>query len=225
MLRLSGVLVSQSLCSGYGMSAAQVAAVIRQRLGSEAVAPNVAAPDASREVPALAPQGRDRPRLERQVAPPAQQHRAVRHRSVQWAGTQNWDGLKMIERNSDLENTKQRLVEAADALRRLSMNGTKPSGLRSQWPDVIHKVEEAYGWTDGRVRPARPSPEEITRMDEAIGWLLWLDADQRKIVWARSMRMSWRRIEDLDGRSIRTLQNMHLAALQQISSGRVRHAW
>ena len=61
MLRLSGVLVSQSLCSGYGMSAAQVAAVIRQRLGSEAVAPNVAAPDASREVPALAPRaGTDR---------------------------------------------------------------------------------------------------------------------------------------------------------------------
>jgi hypothetical protein len=102
------------------------------------------------------------------------------------------------------------------------MHGIKPSGLRSQWPDVIHRVEEAYGWTVGRVRPPRPSPAEITRMDEAIGWLLWLDADQRKVVWARSMRLSWRRIEDMDGRSVRTLQNIHMAALQRISSHRIQ---
>jgi hypothetical protein len=128
----------------------------------------------------------------------------------------------MIETNLELENTKQRLLEAADALRRLTMNGIKPSGLRSQWPDVIHRVEEAYGWTEKRVRPPRPSPAEITRMDEAIGWLLWLNPDQRKVVWARSMRLSWRRIEDMDGRSVRTLQNIHLTALQNISSRRVR---
>jgi hypothetical protein len=143
---------------------------------------------------------------------------------MQRAETEHRDELTMIETNPDLENTKQRLVEAADALRRLTMNAIKPSGLRSQWPDVILRVEEAYGWTEGRVRPPRPSPAEITRMDEAIGWLLWLNPDQRKVVWARSMRLSWRRIEDMDGRSVRTLQNIHLAALQSISSRRARES-
>ncbi len=122
----------------------------------------------------------------------------------------------MIEEAPDLEDTKRRLVEAADALRRLSMNGIKPARLRTQWPDVVHRVEEAYGWTGERLRPPRPSPAEITRMDEAIGWLLCLDADQRKVAWARSMGLSWRRIEDIDGRSMRTLQNIHATALERI---------
>jgi Domain of unknown function (DUF6362) len=208
MLRLSGTLVSRILCSGYGMSAAQVADVIRQRVDPLDVVADAVPPAVCREVPALAPEGRDRPR----------------HPSMQRAETEHRDELTMIETNSDLENTKQRLVEAADALRRLTMNAIKPSGLRSQWPDVILRVEEAYGWTEGRVRPPRPSPAEITRMDEAIGWLLWLNPDQRKVVWARSMRLSWRRIEDMDGRSVRTLQNIHLAALQSISSRRARES-
>ena len=122
----------------------------------------------------------------------------------------------MVEAAPDLENTKARLIEAADALRRLNMLGIKPGGLRAQWPDVVHRAEEAYGWTAERMRPPRPSPAQITRMDEALGWLLWLDDDQRKIVWARCMGLSWRRIEDIDGRSIRTLQNLFATALRLI---------
>ena len=130
MLRLSGTLVSRILCSGYGMSAAQVADVIRQRVDPLDVEADAVPPAVCREVPALAPQGRDRPR----------------HPSMQRAETEHRDELTMIETNSDLENTKQRLVEAADALRRLTMNAIKPSGLRSQWPDVILRVEEGTEW-------------------------------------------------------------------------------
>ena len=122
----------------------------------------------------------------------------------------------------DIEDTKLRLVEAADALRRLSMNGMKPTGLRSQWPDVVHRFEEAYGWTATRMRPPRPSPSEITRMDEAIGWLLWLEGEERKLVWARSAGLSWRRIEDMDGRSVRTLQHLYTSALRRIHRRRAR---
>jgi hypothetical protein len=223
MLRQSSERISQILCSGYGMTAAQVADVIRKRFEWVAVAPDDLPPAVCREIPALAPQGRDQPRLQAQVAPGGRRrHPVARHASAQWMATRDGNELSMVKTNWNLENTKQRLVEAADALRRLSMHGIKPSGLRSQWPDVIHRVEEAYGWTVGRVRPPRPSPAEITRMDEAIEWLLWLDADQRKVVWARSMRLSWRRIEDMDGRSVRTLQNIHMAALQRISSHRIQ---
>src|SRR5262249_49930453 len=117
---------------------------------------------------------------------------------------------------SAVEEIKRRLAEAADVLRRLSMNGLKPGRLRSHWPEVVHQAEEAYGWTAARTRPPRPSPAEITRMDETITWLLLIDAELRKIVWARACGLSWRKLEDIDGRSIRTLQNMHGNALDRL---------
>ena len=123
----------------------------------------------------------------------------------------------MQSRAATLEGVKQRLAEAADALRRLRMSGLKPGTMQAQWPEVVRRVEEAYGWTGTRLRPPRPSPAEISRMDEAIGWLLLLEADQRRIVWARAMGLSWRRLEDMDGRSVRTLQNVHATALQRIA--------
>ena len=220
MLRLSGGRISQFLCSGYGMTAAQVADVIRRRFAMVVVAPDSARSDVCRGPSTPTPRSRDRARLQAQAAPGGQRHLGARYPSVQRTKTKDWKDASMIGTGPDLENTKRRLVEAADALRRLSMNGLKPSRLRSQWPDVIHCIEEAYGWTSGPMRPPRPSPGEITRMDEAIGWLLWLNVDERKVVWARSMRLSWRRIEDMDGRSIRTLQNIHAAALRRILSQR-----
>ena len=61
MLRLSGTPVSRILCSGYGMSAAQVADVIRQRLDPLDVEADAVPPAVCREVPALAPRaGADR---------------------------------------------------------------------------------------------------------------------------------------------------------------------
>jgi hypothetical protein len=136
--------------------------------------------------------------------------------------TQTLDDHDMLDAAPDLEETKSRLAEAADALRRLTMNGIRPGAMRSNWPDIVQRAEEAYGWTAERVRPPRPSPAQITRMDEAIGWLLWLDAEERKLVWARSMGLSWRKIEDLDGRSVRTLQNLFAGAMRRILARRNR---
>ncbi len=223
MLRQSIETVSGDARSGYERSAAHAAEGVGRGSGLIGAMPTGDAlpHSARREIPALAPLSRDR------LCPEAL-HRASRGlrsaiawRPAQWSKTRSRGDGRMIEAAADFEDTKQRLAEAADALRRLSMNGIKPSGLRTQWPDVIHRVEEAYGWTGERVRPPRPSPAEITRMDDAIRWLLWLDADQRKVVWARSMGLSWRRIEDMDGRSVRTLQTLHAAALRRILARRV----
>ncbi len=53
-------------------------------------------------------------------------------------------------------------------------------------------------------------------MDEAIGRLLWLDLGARKIVWARAAGISWRRLEDEDGRSDRTLQTIQAIAIAAV---------
>lgn len=175
---------------------------------------------ARRAVPAPNPQGPNRSSLEAPDCAPRGLRRAALRPPARQPGAHHSDGQDMLDAAPDLEETKSRLAEAADALRRLSMNGIKPGALRAQWPDVVRQAEEAYGWTAERVRPPRPTPAQITRMDEAISWLLWLDGEERKVVWARSIGMSWRRIEDMDGRSVRTLQNLFAGALRRILARR-----
>ena len=54
-------------------------------------------------------------------------------------------------------------------------------------------------------------------MDAALAWLLWLDRDERRIVFARALGVPWRRLEDQDGRSERTLRSRHRDALEAIT--------
>jgi hypothetical protein len=109
---------------------------------------------------------------------------------------------------------KERLKEAADALRRL------PPGLRrarlTGWPDVVRAASEAYGYGAAQTRPAAPSPAAITRMDETLGWLFCVDAEARRVAWARASGISWRKLEDIDGRSHVTLRRIHDRAVAAI---------
>ena len=37
-------------------------------------------------------------------------------------------------------------------------------------------------------------PEAIDRMDEALDWLMWLEAEERRLVWLRAEGLPWKRI-------------------------------
>jgi hypothetical protein len=39
-----------------------------------------------------------------------------------------------------------------------------------------------------------PSTAAITRMEEALSWLRWLESEDAKLVWARSDRTPWKAI-------------------------------
>ena len=39
-----------------------------------------------------------------------------------------------------------------------------------------------------------PSPAAITRMEEALLWLRWLEVDDAKLVWERADRRPWKAI-------------------------------
>lgn len=107
------------------------------------------------------------------------------------------------------------LEEAAETLRRL------PSALRrprlTSWPDVVRDAAGLLGPnSEGRTRPAAPSPAAIDRMDRALGWLLACDGEARRLVWARACGIPWRRLEDLDGRSHVTLRKIVARGHDQI---------
>jgi hypothetical protein len=94
------------------------------------------------------------------------------------------------------DELRQRFREAAATLRRLPMpkNGL-PAGFRTTWPDI------AYEWlayaTPTKAPRIPPSPAEITRLDQALGWL-HLPRGQRVILWARARGWTWRQVEAID---------------------------
>ncbi len=105
-----------------------------------------------------------------------------------------------------IEDIHYRLVEAADTLRRLPMpKNSRPQELRAGWPDMVYEWS-AYGYSPAQLRQSPPSPEHISNLDETLGWLHWLDREQRMIVWARANGWTWRKINEWDCRSTPTLR-------------------
>ncbi|SDF58733.1 DUF6362 family protein [Thalassobaculum litoreum] len=99
------------------------------------------------------------------------------------------------------------LREAADTLRRLPRGLARPR--LSSWPEVVRDSASLFASSqDAARRPSPPSPQAIDRMDRTLGWLLACDEEARRLVWARAMGISWRRLEDMDGRSHVTLRKI-----------------
>jgi hypothetical protein len=78
-----------------------------------------------------------------------------------------------------------RLEEAVDVLARLPNEQVR--GLYDLWPKLV-------GEPCRHARPAAAAPEAIDRMDEAVGWLMWLEREERRLVWLRAEGVPWKRI-------------------------------
>ena len=160
------------------------------------------------------------------------------------------------------EAVKARLEEAARTLRRLPGGEGYPREYGSNWPEIVRTAWEVleameglrethkFVGDDGEVRserrmvPFKPRPApalaaEITRMDEAFVWLVWVtDAgeirrlreihghtegsatktvrDREDILWERAKRKTWRKLEEDDGRSRETLRKIHTEGVEAI---------
>jgi Domain of unknown function (DUF6362) len=77
----------------------------------------------------------------------------------------------------------ERLAEAADVLARLPDQRVR--GLYDLWPKLI-------GAPGRHARPPAAAPEAIDRMDEALGWLMWLEPEERQLVWLRAEGLPWK---------------------------------
>ncbi len=124
------------------------------------------------------------------------------------------------------EEVRERLEEAADALRRLAIR-VGPRGIRSSWPDIVREaaaefalaVQRGGRYRDMEAQPIPPSAKEIDRMDEALAWLGYLDPRGRKVVWARVNGAPWWRIAQRYRKSERTVQLWFKGALTRICAG------
>ena len=119
------------------------------------------------------------------------------------------DGVK----EADLKRFIVALEAAADTLHRLPrMGDEKPAGLRSAWPEMLRASHMAVCGTR-RSGIARPSPAEITNMEEMIALLWSVTARQRQLLWARACRVRWAALQTRYRRSRTTLNRDYWAAL------------
>lgn len=89
----------------------------------------------------------------------------------------------------DEMDVAERMREAASIMK--LMPRWQLMDIKASWPNFIHEMMDAYGWTPAELKFDPPTGEAIDRMDEAMRWLLWLDVRDRKIVWLRATGVSW----------------------------------
>ena len=134
-----------------------------------------------------------------------------------------------------------RLEEAGATLLALPGTGWSPR-LRTSSLEIVRTAIESYGWADQRVRPAVPQAAEISRMDEAMGWISLIPLDRyvlRRIVGARSLvhpvterhLFPWRRLGVALGADHKAVQRWHaegigliVAALNGVPQAQGRRA-
>jgi hypothetical protein len=120
-----------------------------------------------------------------------------------------------------------RLEEAGATLLALPGSGWS-TRLRSSAIDIVRTSLESYGWSETRIRPAIPSSEKITRMDEAMGWLSLIPQERyvlRRVVGARSLvhpitdrhLFPWRRLGAALGADHKAVQRWHAQGIDIIA--------
>lgn len=91
-----------------------------------------------------------------------------------------------------MEMVEARLEDAAQVMRRLP--SVRIGGYFNTWPAMFMEFADRVGQEPQPMRMPPPSAAAITRMEEALGWLRWLEGEDVKLVWARSDRTPWKAI-------------------------------
>ena len=87
---------------------------------------------------------------------------------------------------------EERLVEAASVMKRLP--NVRVPGYFNTWPKMLVEFADLVAQEPARLRLPPPAPDAISRMEEALGWLPWLDPIDSKIVWLRASGERWKTI-------------------------------
>lgn len=143
-------------------------------------------------------------------------------------------GRRQVDRNRstgrryDAETVVTRLEEAGRTLLSLPPGGHS-TGLRTNTATLVRRMIEAgeASATPGRLQPAVPPADGITRMDEALGWIPLIPNDRtvlRRIVGARALvnpmtdrhLYPWRRLGSLLGADHKAVQRWHAQGVELI---------
>jgi len=91
-----------------------------------------------------------------------------------------------------VEMVEDRLVEAAVVMRRLP--SVRLPGYFNTWPKMLIEFADRVGQQPEPMRLPPPSAAAISRMEESLQWLRWLEAEDAKLLWARADCTPWKAI-------------------------------
>jgi hypothetical protein len=114
-----------------------------------------------------------------------------------------------------VEAVEMRLEDAAQVIRRLPP--VRVPGYFNTWPAMFVEFADLIGREPERMRLPPPSTAAITRMEETLGWLRWLEVQDVKLVWARADRKPWKAICGQLGISRATANRRYQYALSLIA--------
>jgi hypothetical protein len=67
-------------------------------------------------------------------------------------------------------------------------------GHFNTWLKILHEFADLVRQSRPPLKRPPPSSDAITRMEEALGWLSWLEGEDAKLVWARASNQSWKAV-------------------------------
>lgn len=108
----------------------------------------------------------------------------------------------------------ERFAEAAETARRLPP--VRVQDYFNIWPAFARREWEALAAEEYDYRPLPPTPAAIERMQETMGWVQWLDEEQRHLVWMRARQYEWGRIGKRFGWSREAVRRKWQTALQGV---------
>jgi DNA-directed RNA polymerase specialized sigma24 family protein len=112
----------------------------------------------------------------------------------------------------DICEVAARFAEASDTGRRLPP--ARVQGYFNVWPAFARDQWETLALEKPEYRCLPPSPAAIDRMLETMRWMLWLEVEQRHLLWMRADRYSWREIAKRFGCAERTAQRHWVRAME-----------
>jgi hypothetical protein len=66
-------------------------------------------------------------------------------------------------------------------------------GYFNAWPDIKYTPRELM-LMETRAIKMQATPDAISRLEQALQWMQWLTVLERKLVWRRAAKMSWKSI-------------------------------
>ncbi len=112
------------------------------------------------------------------------------------------------------EKVAERFESCVKTLRKLPSAGMM--GYVSAWPDIVYTPQEIARQEPNPIRLAA-LPDEITRMEETLTWITWVNPGERKLIWLRAYRVPWRAIARETGFPKTSAQRYWDVALSKIA--------
>ena len=112
------------------------------------------------------------------------------------------------------EQVAQRFDEAVSVLNVLPQ--PKSLGYAKRWPDMMYLPREIERQAPAPMR-LQATPQQITRMEETLTWITWVQPQTRQLIWNRAEALPWRLIARREGLSKTTAQRHWQKGLEVIA--------